>query len=272
MSRTVYYISDGTGISAKTLGHSLITQFEQINFKSVTLSYINTKEKAIEAAKKIDESLNTDKNRPIVFVTIVKPEVRSIITESSGFVIDFFHNFISLLEQELKVPSAEIVGLSHALIDDEKYNARIEAVNFALQCDDGVNTHAYRAADIILTGVSRTGKTPTSLYLALQFGVRTANYPLTEEDLQHPHLPKALIPHRERLLGLTTSPERLHQTRTKRLPQSQYSSKNQCESDIRRAEALFLQEKIPYLDSTYLSVEEMSAHILGIINLKSLNL
>lgn len=272
MSRTVYYISDGTGISATTLGHSLMTQFEQISFKSVTLSYINNKEKANTTVEQINESCSKDKNRSIVFVTIVKPEIRSIIAESMGFVIDFFHNFISLLEQELKVPSADIVGLSHALIDDEKYNSRIEAVNFALQCDDGVNTHAYRAADVILTGVSRSGKTPTCLYLALQYGIKTANYPLTEEDLQLPYLPKTLVPHRDRLVGLTISSERLHLIRSKRRPSTQYSTKVQCESEIRHAESLFKQEKIPCLDSTYLSIEEMSAHILAIKNLKTVDL
>lgn len=272
MSRTVYYISDGTGLSAKTLGHSLITQFEQISFKSVTLSYTNTLNKALAAVEQINESFSKDQDRPIVFVTVVKPEIRSIIAESMGFVIDFFHNFINVLEQELKMPASDIVGLSHAVVDDEKYNTRIEAVNFALQCDDGLNTHAYRAADVILTGVSRSGKTPTCLYLALQFGIRTANYPLTEEDLEHPFLPKALVPYRDRLLGLSISSERLHLIRSKRRPMTQYSTLEQCESENRRAQILFKHEHIPFLDSTFLSVEELAAHIIARNNLKTFDL
>jgi len=263
MIRSVYYISDGTGITAESLGHSLITQFEQIDFHTHTLPYIDSNEKARLAVEKINESFNYDKVRPIIFSTIVKPEIRNIIKQSQGFVIDFFQAFIGSLESELQVPASSAVGLSHALVDEEQYSTRIEAVNYALQCDDGLNTHHYHSADIILIGISRTGKTPTCLYLALQFGIRAANYPLTEEDLNSPCLPAALSDHRHLLFGLSIEAERLHYVRNKRQPDSRYASLAQCELESSLAERVFLLEKIRHLNSTHLSVEELSAHILS---------
>lgn len=268
MSRTLYYISDGTGISAETLGHSLVTQFEQLTFQTVRLPYVDNPDKAKKAVAQINDSYNTDKERPIVFCTIVQPEIRNIIAEGKGFVIDFFQPFIALLEQELKLPATHRVGLSHAVVNDELYSQRIEAVNFALQCDDGINTNAYQNADIILVGISRSGKTPTSLYLALQFGIRAANYPLTEEELKLETLPASLRPFRARLMGLTITSERLQAIRAKRRPNTPYASKEQCQFEIKRAESLFQTENVPYLNATYLSVEELATHILTKLGLK----
>lgn len=262
MSRTVFYISDGTGISAEALGHSLITQFQNIQFHSHTLPYIDTEEKAKQAVVHIDKSFDSDKERPIVFSTIVKPSIRNIISESHGFVIDFFQAFVGDLEKELGVASKPAVGLSHAVKNVEQYNSRIEAVHFALQCDDGIHTDAYKTADIILLGVSRSGKTPTCLYLALQYGIRAANYPLTEETLHAFHFPKVLELYRPHLFGLTITPDRLHDIRSKRRPDSKYAALEQCREEIHRSELLFHNEKIPYLNSTSLSIEELSARIL----------
>lgn len=268
MTRTIYYISDGTGISAEALGHSLITQFEQLVFQSYTLPYINTKEKAEAVVARINHSYDADGVRPIVFSTFVKPEIRTIIAASHGLVIDFFQSFIGTLEHELQKPAREVVGLSHGVVDEEQYNTRMEAVNFALQCDDGIGATAYKTADVILLGVSRTGKTPTCLYLALQFGIRAANFPLTEEDLGTPILPKALLPYRRRLVGLTITPDRLQQIRSKRRPDSRYSSLAQCEHEINAAIHLYRSEQIAYLNSTHLSIEELSTHILEMAGLR----
>lgn len=265
MTRTVYYISDGTGISAEALGHSLMTQFDQVSFQSITLPYIDTEEKAKQAVSKINESGRLDNIRPIVFSTIVKPEIRRVIRESQGLCIDFFHSFIGTLEEELNIKASELVGLTHGVGDQDQYNTRIEAVNYSLHTDDGINTSAYKTADIILLGVSRTGKTPTCLYLALQHGIRAANYPLTPEDLGNtsiPVLPSILHAFRDRLFGLTISSDRLHQIRLGRRPESQYASINQCKEEIHFSESLFQKEKIPYLNSTDLSIEELSTHIL----------
>jgi len=268
MGRTVFYISDGTGISAETLGHSLITQFQNVLIQSHTLPYIDTEEKATQAVEHINKSYNLDNEKPIVFSTIVKPNVRNIIANSHSFVIDFFQSHLGSLEKELGMPSSQAVGLSHAVQDIERYNSRMDAVQFALRCDDGVHTEGYKTADIILLGVSRCGKTPTCLYLALQYGIRAANYPLTEETLHALHLIESLQTHRERLFGLTISPERLHDIRSKRRPNSQYASLMQCREEIHRSETLFHKEKIPYLNSTTLSIEELSAHIMASAELR----
>jgi [pyruvate, water dikinase]-phosphate phosphotransferase / [pyruvate, water dikinase] kinase len=269
MGRAIFYISDGTGISAETLGRSLITQFDAMHFHStITLPYINSETKAIQAVNQINQAFGAENQRPIVFSTIVKPSIRNIIVKSNGFVIDFFQSFIGTLEQELKTEASPAVGLTHAVVDEEEYSTRIDAVNFALQCDDGVNIHAYKTADLILLGVSRTGKTPTCLYLALQHGIRAANYPLTPEDLQSTKLPEKLDSHRSRLFGLTILPERLHQMRTRRRADSDYAAISQCELEVNFAESLFQREKIPYLNSTNLSIEELSAHILVQAGLK----
>lgn len=260
--RTVYYISDGTGLSAATLGHSLMTQFESISFESFTLPYIDTKEKAREALKQINKSSSLDNERPIIFSTIVKPEIRNIFRESKAFVIDFFQAFISPLEQELKIASTHAVGISHAVINPEQYNTRIEAVQFALECDDGLNTNAYGSADLILLGVSRSGKTPTCLYLALQFGLRAANFPLTEDDFNSNVLPDSLSSYRDRLFGLTIKAERLSEIRSKRFPNSSYSSLEQCRRETDAVQEIYKKEKIPYINSTELSIEELSTHIL----------
>lgn len=268
VTRTVFYISDGTGISAETLGHSLITQFDQIPFRSHTLPYIDSQEKARAVVAQINAIYVKEELRPIIFSTIVKPEISSIIAASPALVIDFFQSFIGSLEQELNVTSQSVVGLSHRVLDEERYNTRIEAVNYALECDDGIGLKAYSSADVILLGVSRTGKTPTCLYLALQYGIRAANYPLTEEDLQLPVLPKALQAFRKRLFGLTIAPDRLQQIRSKRRPNSAYASLSQCEAEINAASRLYRQENIASLNSTYLSVEELSAHILTALGLR----
>lgn len=269
-TRTVFYVSDGTGLSAETLGHSLITQFEPLAFQSFTLPYIDSEVKARDAVQYINKSIVAGQERPLVFSTIVKSEIRAIIQSSQAFVIDFFEAFIGDLEQELKMPAANTVGLSHAVKDLEQYNARIDAVHFALQCDDGVNLQAYQSADIILIGVSRSGKTPTCLYLALQFGLRAANYPLTPEDLDASKLPQSLMMHKDKLFGLTITPLRLQAIRDKRRPNSNYAALQQCKKEINQALSLYHHEKIPFLDSTNLSIEELSAHILRIKGLRGL--
>ncbi len=273
LTRTVFYISDGTGISVEALGHSLMTQFDKIPFQFHTLPYIDSEEKALTAVSKINEFFSSEEHRPIIFSTIVKPEIRNIIAKSKGLVIDFFQSFIGVLEQELKIRASKTVGLSHAVVNEEQYNTRIEAVNFALNCDDGVNTHAYDTADIILVGASRTGKTPTCLYLALQFGIRAANYPLTEEDLNNGingnyNLPECLMKYRSKVFGLTISADRLQQIRSKRRPNSTYASMAQCKAEIMATERLFKAQNIKHFNSTHLSIEELSTHIMKMAELK----
>jgi hypothetical protein len=262
--RTVFFISDRTGITAETLGQSLLTQFDHIEFDLITLPFIDTSEKARNAVIKINSTGQEKGIRPIVFSTLIDPEIRVILMTSNAAFFDFFETFISPLESELSVQSSHVVGRYHSQVSDTAYQIRIDAVNYALQNDDGISTKDYDQADVILVGVSRSGKTPTCLYLGLQFGIRGANYPLTEENLlsRYSKMPDALEPYRKRLYGLSINPERLQKIRGERRPDSRYASLKQCQIEVFRAESLFYSENIPFLNTTMISVEEIAATIM----------
>ncbi|PYD03430.1 phosphoenolpyruvate synthase regulatory protein [Pseudomonas syringae pv. maculicola] len=261
MKRSAFFISDGTGITAETLGQSLLAQFENITFNKFTRPYIDSVEKARAMVQQINNAADKDDVRPIIFDTIVNQDIREILATSNGFMIDIFSTFLAPLEQELSSHSSYSVGKSHSIGHNSNYMERIEAVNFALDNDDGARTHYYDKADIILVGVSRCGKTPTCLYMAMQFGIRAANYPLTEDDMERLQLPPALKQHREKLFGLTIDPDRLTAIRHEP-PNSRYSSYAQCEFEVREVESLFRRENIPNINSTHFSVEEISAKVL----------
>lgn len=261
--RTAFFISDGTGLTAEALGRSLLAQFDSTKCTMVTKPYIDTTEKAEDLIHTIAEVGKKDGSRPIIIDTIVNKEIRSIISKCEAFKIDIFSTFLKPLEQELGTKSSYTVGKNVLTPERElMYMSRIEAVHFALANDDGLRTHHYKDADIILVGVSRSGKTPTCIYLALQFGIRAANYPITDEDLLDTELPKALRPYKNKLFGLTINPQRLHQIRQERRPNSQYSSIEQCQTEVRMVEDIYKNHHINFLDSTAHSVEEISARIL----------
>ena len=262
MKRSAFFISDGTGITAETLGQSLLAQFENITFNKFTRPYIDSVEKARAMVQQINKAADKDEVRPIIFDTIVNQDIREILATSNGFMIDIFSTFLAPLELELSSHSSYSVGKSHSIGHNSNYMERIEAVNFALDNDDGARTHYYDKADIILVGVSRCGKTPTCLYMAMQFGIRAANYPLTEDDMERLQLPAALKQHREKLFGLTIDPDRLTAIRHERKPNSRCSSFAQCEFEVREVESLFRRENIPNINSTHFSVEEISAKVL----------
>jgi len=262
MKRSIFYISDRTGITAEALGQALLTQFDDIEFKETTIPFIDTEEKVIKAVAKINEAAVNDGIRPIIFDTIVKPELRKLLKKADGMTLDFFHTFIGPLENELDVKSSFTVGKVHALQDVHAYDHRIDAVNFSLNNDDGASTRNYKDADLIIVGVSRCGKTPTSLYLAMQFGLKVANYPFVAEDMDNLKLPRELAIHKQKLFGLTIFPERLHDIRTERRANSTYASQSQCSIEVRTVEALYRREKIPFLNTTTRSIEEISTKII----------
>ncbi|MBD1551993.1 pyruvate, water dikinase regulatory protein [Pseudomonas typographi] len=263
MKRSAFFISDGTGITAETLGQSLLAQFENITFNKFTRPYIDSIDKARAMVAHINSAAERDGVRPIIFDTIVNRDIRDILATSNGFMIDIFSTFLAPLEQELGDHSSYSVGKSHSIARNAAYMERIEAVNFALDNDDGARTHYYDKADLILVGVSRCGKTPTCLYMAMQFGIRAANYPLTEDDMERLQLPGALQAHRQKLFGLTIDADRLTAIRHERKPNSRYSSFAQCEFEVREVENLFRRENIPNINSTHFSVEEISTRILA---------
>jgi len=263
MKRTAFFISDGTGITAETLGNSLLAQFQHIEFERVTIPYVDNEESAKEAVQKINKAADIDGKQPVIFDTIVDQSIRKLISNANGFMMDVFESFLKPLESVLESSSSYSVGKSHSDPNDDSYKVRIDAVHFALDNDDGARTRYYGQADVILIGVSRSGKTPTCLYLALQFGIKAANYPLTEDDLDDVQLPKPLRAHRDKLFGLSIEAERLAAIRTERKSNSKYASLSQCESEVRGAEAIYHRFRIPYLNSTHASVEEISTRILA---------
>lgn len=268
MERYVFILSDGTGITAEILGNSLITQFENIHFEKTIIPYIDSVEKAKLVVDKINESFAHIKIKPLVFMTLVNPEIRAIIKAANACVFDLFNTFIGPLELELNEKSSYTVGRTHGVANDKSYSSRINAVDYALLHDDGVKIRGYKQADIILIGVSRCGKTPSCLYMALQYGIMAANYPFTEDDLIDCNLPELLKPYKEKLFGLTIDIERLHHIRTERRPNSRYSSIEQCRLEVAEVEAMYQRERIPYLNSTKYSIEEISTKILAISGLK----
>jgi regulator of PEP synthase PpsR (kinase-PPPase family) len=260
--RTVFFVSDRTGITAETLGHSLLTQFDGIDFRPVTVPFIGTKDKAEAAAKRINDAAEEEGVRPLVFSTLITDECREIVKASAGMYLDFFDAFIGPLEKELDTTSSHAAGRAHGVFDAETYTRRIDAMNFALANDDGVTTRHYDRAEVILVGVSRSGKTPTCLYLALHYGVYAANYPLTEDDLSDGKLPRGLEKHRDKLFGLTIDPARLQNIRQERRPDSRYASGRQVTYEVREAEFLFRRHGIPFLNTTTSSVEEIATTVL----------
>ena len=260
--RTAFFVSDRTGITIEMLGHSLLRQFENLPFTEITLPYLDTAEKAVAIVAQINARAIADGVRPLVLSTLVNSEIRSILNSANALHLDCFNIFIAPLETELGIRSSHTVGLSHRVGDVVDYRQRIEAVRYTLEHDDGVSRKNWQQADIILVGVSRSGKTPTCLYLALQYGICAANYPLIPEDFSYRRLPAELESLRTKLFGFTTDPIRLHQIRNERKPDSEYASLKNCQYEVHEAEALMRQEGIPYLDATNKSIEELATAVL----------
>ncbi|PAU79018.1 posphoenolpyruvate synthetase regulatory kinase/phosphorylase PpsR [Halomonas salipaludis] len=266
MTRTAFFISDGTGITAESLGRSLLAQFESVDIRMLTKPYIDSVDKAEALVEVINATAVRDGAQPIIIDTIVDADIRDVISQASGFKVDIFSTFLEPLEKELATRSTYSVGSTHSIGRDDAYMNRIDSVHFALDNDDGARTHQYDKADIILVGVSRCGKTPTSLYLALQFGIRAANYPLTDDDLDEDgslKLPAALAPFRHKLFGLTIDARRLAAIRSERRPNSRYCSMDQCMQEVQQAEGLFRQMHVPFIDTTRFSIEEISTRMIA---------
>ncbi|MES2317195.1 MAG: pyruvate, water dikinase regulatory protein [Pseudomonadota bacterium] len=260
-ARTVFFVSDGTGITAETFGHAVLTQFD-LRFRQVRLPFIDTLDKAYEAARKINDTFAIDNQRPIVFSTLVKPDLSDVIRKSHGMHMDLIQTFVAPLEQELGVKSTHTIGRSHNIVDSQEYKNRIEAINFSLAHDDGQSHKNLASADVILVGVSRSGKTPTSLYLAMQYGIKAANYPLIPDDFERGKLPSSLPPFRAKIFGLSITPERLSEIRHERRAGSKYASIENCRYEVNEAELMMKREGIRWLSSTTKSIEEIATTIL----------
>lgn len=266
--RTVFFVSDGTGITAETLGHAVLAQFETLSYRQVRLPFVNSIEKAIEAVARIEEARQRDRKRPVIFSTLVDPAVNAELRKADALLMDLIESFVQPLERELGLKSSHSIGRSHKITDSDDYKRRIEAINFSLAHDDGQSAKGLAQADVILVGVSRSGKTPTSLYLAMQYGIKAANYPLIPEDFERDELPPALHDHRSKLFGLSIAPERLAEVRNERRPNSRYASLENCRQEVVAAERMMRREGIRWLSSTTKSIEEIAATIMHEVRLE----
>jgi len=264
--RPVFYVSDGTGITAETIGHSLLTQFGGVRFVTDRIPFVDTLEKAQAAAAEIRQAGLDHGTRPVVVNSCVDPALNAALAESGALMLDIFAPFIEPLERELGMQRQSQVGRAHGMVDFEVYHRRINAMNYALAHDDGMNMD-YSDADLILVGVSRAGKTPTCVYLALHYGICAANYPLTEEDLASDRLPAKLRPHRAKLFGLTIDPVRLQQIRQERRPDSRYAQLDTCRREVAAAEEMLRNEGIQMLSTTHASIEEIASRVLEVLGI-----
>ena len=260
--RTVFFISDGTGITAETFGNAILAQFE-MKARHVRLPFIDTADKAHQTVRRINHTALVDGKKPIVFTTLVNMEILHILQAGcQGMLLDMFGTFVHPLETELQIKSNHRVGRFSDASKSKEYQDRIEAINFSLAHDDGQSNRDLEQSDVILVGVSRSGKTPTSLYLAMQYGLKASNYPLIPEDFERQLLPAALLQHRSKLFGLTITPERLAEIRHERRPHSRYASLENCRSEVAQGEAMMRRSGIRWLSTTTKSIEEIATTIL----------
>lgn len=264
--RSIFFVSDHTGITAEVLGQSLMARFEGQALHYVTRPFVDSPEKVRAVAMEIDQAA-LEGPRPFVFTSITDPALAAALKGTRGLLLDLFAPYLGVLEAELGQRPSERVGRYHRISDLASYQMRMDAVDFALTTDDGLGTQLYGRADIILTGVSRAGKTPTCLYLGLQYGIRASNYPLADDDFGKLALPETLEGYRSKIFGLTIDPVRLHQIRRERKPNSSYATLERCEFEVRRAEDLFRAQKVAALNTTTTSVEEIAATIMQAANL-----
>ncbi len=265
--RLVFCVSDHTGVTAEVFARSLMSRFDGVDVRYIVRSFVNDPGNVDEVVDEIATALAAGQ-APVVFSTLTDAAMRARLREGGALVLGLFDHFVDELEQELQSSATADIGSYHGIRDLAKYQARLDAVDFSLATDDGLGTKHYGEADIILVGVSRAGKTPTSLYMAMHHGLSAANYPLTAEDLDSAELPPALQPHREKLFGLTIDPVRLHQIRQRRRPDSRYADLATCTLEVGKAEVLFRQERIPVTNSTTQSIEEMAATIMNSVGLR----
>lgn len=267
-SRNVYFLSNRTAITAETLGQSLLAQFPDVKFFVTTIPYVDSIQKAEAIVKRINQENCQAMHQSMVISTLADESISQIIHQCDALVLDLFQRILPDMERLLNLHSVHQTGFSHRISNQRSYESRIDAIDFSMIHDDGGTTRSYDKADIIIVGVSRSGKTPTCLYLALQFGLKAANYPITEEDMLSESLPKPIKAYHNKLFGLTTNAKRLSHIRQQRHPQSRYASMEQCHKEIQAVEKMFRQFNVPSLDTTTISIEEIATTIVELAGLK----
>ena len=267
--QNVFFISDGTGITIESLGQSLFTQFPETEFERFVFPFVSKQEEAIRVIKHIQDITSQYKKPPLVFTSLADENIKNLFSTNNITVFDIFSTFIPAMETQLNASASHAIGETHGVGSNNRYIQRIDALNFTISHDDGMKITEIEHADIILTGVSRSGKTPTCLYLAMHYNLKAANYPLADNDFEELNLPEAISNYKDRVFGLTISPQQLSKIREERKPKSKYASYEQCVYETNKAELIFNNTRIPYLDTTSVSIEEIATTIIQRLNLKT---
>ena len=265
--RPVFFVSDSTGITAETLGNALLVQFPDFDFERHVLPFTDSVEAARRAVGIIRAAADGSAVKPIVFVTVRAAGVAEEFQDAPGEIIDLLGPHLTHLEEALDTIRTGEATEYHRVGDLARYHERIDAVEYTFAHDDAQSLRHIDRADLIIVAPSRCGKTPTAMYLALQYGLRVANYPLTDDDTPGV-MPEAIAPYRDRLFGLTTTAQRLSQVRGERRPGSGYASLARCRTELRDAETLYRDNGIPFINSHAMSVEEMASIILTTMKLR----
>ena len=261
-NRTVFFVSESTGITAETMGHSLLSQFPHLEFTYLQRPYVDTEKRAHQLVNEISQVSKDQGFKPLVFATMPEAHINKILEDADCHYYEIFENFLDKIGRDLHTKPTRESGLSHGLVNEKTYDARIDALNYTLKHDDAMVLKTLDKADVIIVGVSRSGKTPTSLYLALKYGIKAANYPITDSDFDKSALPNVLLENREKLFATTIEAKRLHEIREKRRPASQYSALNTCIIEIKKAQQLYDKYDLKPMDVTHQSIEELSAQIV----------
>jgi len=264
----VYYVSGSTAILAEDMGKALLAQFQGILFREEKIPFIHTPEDAHKALEHILQQ--SEGNPPLVFCTIMDQATRDVFNCPQVRFFDIFLNTLELLEQALGTPALREPGYSrHFTLS--RMNKRVDAIHFSLEHDDGTRPAEYDEAEIILVGVSRSGKTPASIYLATHMELKSANFPLTEDHLHQHELPKEIVRNRKRAVGLTCSPQYLHTIREKRYAGSTYASLATCTRELQQANRLYIRHNLKVINVEGRSIEEIAVQAIQAIGLNKKN-
>jgi len=266
-SKDVYYISGSTALLAEDMGQALLCQFQEISFHEEKIPFIKTKEDAEKALEHIREQ--SGGRRPLIFCTIMDQQIRRILDSPEVEFFDVFGSILDRLETCLETKALRVPGYSRT-IDDMTLAKRVEAIHFSIEHDDGTRTREYDEAEVILVGVSRSGKTPVSVYLATHMGIKSANFPLTAEHLDSYELPHEIIRNRKKVVGLTTSPQLLHKIREQRYSGSNYAKVSTCASELSQAKQIYMKYNIPVVETDGKSIEETSVQVTQLVDIPKL--
>jgi len=265
----IYLISDSTGETLDRIFLALKAQFPNFEYQTNHFSFTRTESQTLAILKQAKKDKNS-----IILYTIVNSKLAKYLTEKAyerkipcfGVLGDLILNFSKVLNQKAShQPSGQYA------LNDEYYD-RIEAIQFTMNHDDGNLLNDVEKSDIILLGVSRTSKTPTSIYLANK-GFKTANIPLVNKN----SIPKNLKenPQNFCIIGLTTEAERLADVRKNRInslkdkKNQDYTNLNKIKKEVEEAKNTFKKYKWPTIDVTRKSVEETAASIIKIYEIFS---